>query len=464
MKNLFVPLVCTMFVAALDGQTPGPIKSPAPDERFKADILLVVAHPDDDTAVASYLARAVHDEHRRVAVLYGTRGDSGPNYAGNEQAGALAAVREIEARRALASLNILNVWFLEGRDTAGQDVLQSLERWGHGRALEQAVRVMRLTRPEVVLTWLPQVVAGEDHGDHQAAGVIATEAFDLAAEPTAFPEQVAVPRNRASINNLTEGLRTWQPKKLYYFSDAYDTSFMDAHGPRYALTDVSPAQHTSYAVLAAREASHYSSQLGYPDVRGALARGDEQAVVAMLTGGPEPLLPNPLRLLLGKSRVGGNPTGDIFEGIGTDHVIAPDRPRPASTGSDLSFTLGDPWAFYERFWRQHDLEHLARLGPATIAISPGAVLRIPLLLRNATAQPEEIRVRPASLPEGWSERGGSGVYAVAAGDVVAADVSLQSPARENRQLTEISYTADASGQALGSVSLRVQLHPDALPQ
>src|ERR671937_1762611 len=104
MRKLVLFLACSLFVVALHGQTPGPIKSPAPDERFKTDILLVVAHPDDDTLVASYLAKAVYDDHRRVSVLYGTRGDAGPNYAGNEQAGALGAVREIEARRALASL------------------------------------------------------------------------------------------------------------------------------------------------------------------------------------------------------------------------------------------------------------------------------------------------------------------------------------------------------------------------
>src|SRR6476661_4746501 len=71
-----------------------------PDERYKADILLVVAHPDDETAISSYLARAIFDQHKRVAVVYGTRGDGGGNNVGNEQAASLGVVREIEARRA----------------------------------------------------------------------------------------------------------------------------------------------------------------------------------------------------------------------------------------------------------------------------------------------------------------------------------------------------------------------------
>ena len=72
----------------------------AADARYKADILLVVAHPDDEGAATAYLARAM-DEGKRVAVVYGTRGSSGANEVGAEQAAALGAMREIEARRAV---------------------------------------------------------------------------------------------------------------------------------------------------------------------------------------------------------------------------------------------------------------------------------------------------------------------------------------------------------------------------
>src|SRR5882762_3391836 len=46
---------------------------PSADERFKADILLVVAHPDDEGGATPYLARAIYDEHKRVAVVFATR-------------------------------------------------------------------------------------------------------------------------------------------------------------------------------------------------------------------------------------------------------------------------------------------------------------------------------------------------------------------------------------------------------
>jgi LmbE family N-acetylglucosaminyl deacetylase len=63
----------------------------------------------------------------------------------------------------------VNVWFLEAPNVSSQNVMNSLERWDHGAVLEQVVRLVRLTRPEVILTWLPAFVAGENHADHQAA-------------------------------------------------------------------------------------------------------------------------------------------------------------------------------------------------------------------------------------------------------------------------------------------------------
>jgi LmbE family N-acetylglucosaminyl deacetylase len=179
-------------------------------------------------------------------VIFGTRGDGGGNAAGKEQAAALGAEREIEARQALNVLGVTNIWFLGGPDTPGQEVLCSLETWNHGSALDQAMRLVRLTRPEVILTWLPDSVAGENHGDHQAAGVIATEAFDMAGDPTVFPEQLAAPRERNNIGNLTEGLHPWQTKKIYYFSDAADTGFQSGKGPHYSTENDSPSKKTPY--------------------------------------------------------------------------------------------------------------------------------------------------------------------------------------------------------------------------
>ena len=277
------------------GQAPAGLP-PGPDDRFKADLLLFVAHPDDDTLAGTYLAKIL-EEGKRVAVVYGTPGDSGGNQNGPERASSLGAIRQIEARRGLASLGITNVWFLSGHDTAGQDPVRSLANWGHGRVLSEAVRLVRLTRPEVILTWMPMQVAGENHGDHQAASVLAIEAFDLAGDPAAFPEQVAAPTEQ--FEWLLEGLRPWQPKKIYFMSDAMDTRFMDGHGPSYSVTALSK-KGEKYWEYAYRQLQSHVTQ--YREELEQLAKADAATREKMVTGAqPGDALLDPLRLIRGKS-------------------------------------------------------------------------------------------------------------------------------------------------------------------
>src|SRR5438874_1477638 len=271
-----------------------------PDARYKADILVVVAHPDDDTLISTYLARAIFDQHKRVAVVYCTRGDSGSNSEGRERARSLGLVREIEGRRAMNFLGITNVWFLEGRDTASQDVLVSLGAWPSAAVLEQLVRIFRLTRPEVVMTWLPSSVAGENHGDHQASGVLATEAFDMAGDPTVFPSQIGAPIRQ--FENAFEGLTAWQPQKLYYFTDAFDTTFFRGHGPEYDGKEISSSRKISYLQLAAQSAAAYLTQLPDPNVGRRIESGDTSPV-AITDIQKAGYLPEPVRLWLGKSHV-----------------------------------------------------------------------------------------------------------------------------------------------------------------
>ena len=67
-------VVVVAQVARPQSSLPVPARVPAPDARLKADILVIVAHPDDDTGVSTYLAKAVFDQNRRVAVVFTNRG------------------------------------------------------------------------------------------------------------------------------------------------------------------------------------------------------------------------------------------------------------------------------------------------------------------------------------------------------------------------------------------------------
>ena len=395
MRHLFgVGLSCLVLLAgarSLLAQVPA-------DPRFKTDVLLIVAHPDDESAVSSYLAQILYDQGKRVSVIYGTRGDGGGNTVGPEQAASLGAVREIEGRTALATLGIDHVWFLDGRDTPSQDVVQSLETWHHGSALEQTVRLVRLTRPEVIITWLPDFVIGENHGDHQAAGVIATEAFDLAGNPAAFPSQIAPARNRTGIGNLTEGLRPWQPKKLYYFTDRSEVGSLRTRGPAYPSTAVSPSRKVPYYQFTATLLAKHSTQGSEArTAEKAVATGDYQAFLAAqvdFQGTTD------TQLLLGKSLVGGTATGDVFEGVnGAAIGFRPSLQAEANATGRPSIALGSPWRFYRAFWKAHDLRHLEGFFPPELGITPGATIKLPLVVENGpTPATFTFRVK---APAGW---------------------------------------------------------------
>src|SRR5580704_1936165 len=390
---------CLVFSGIAWAQAPARIF--AADERYKVDILVVVAHPDDEGAATPYLARAI-DGGKRVAVVYGTRGSSGANEASAEQAAALGEIREIEARRASAVLGIDKVWFLGGKDTASQDVLQSLANWNHGVALENLVRLVRLTRPEVILTFLPGTFVGEDHGDHQAAGVLATEAFDLAGDPTVFPEQVSAPLRR--LEPFLENLRPWQTKKMYYFPDADKEEIFRDKGPKYSVKEISKsAKQAHWRVALESFRRHETQAKGLID---SLDKMDEPQIEKIVTS--DSFWSSGISFVLGKSLVGGSVTGDIFEGV-TPGAIPFARPEvtPAPSQSEISVELAGPWNYYAEFRRTHGLTHLPHPEPPEIALQGGTDLVIPLWLRNQGSAAQEINLT-VSLPSGWTVGSGGG--------------------------------------------------------
>ncbi len=460
-KNLWPLLILLVVLPAIrlsaqQAQAPALLPS---DDRYKADLLLIVAHPDDDVVIGGYLARIALDEHKRIAVVYCTNGDGGGNAVGNESGPALGQVREIEARRALANYGIHNVWFLPGHDTPGQNVLRSLDNWNHGRALDDVVRLVRITRPDVILTWLPDPVVGENHDDHQASSVLAVEAFDAAGDPTVFPEQVSFPRDRTGMANLTEGLLPWQPKKLYFATDAFDDwgpywhdpetkspyrkSVVEGTGPVYDTTTISPSRHKSYAELTAEHQAFYLTQEG------------DLGVSALKSGKLEDFA-YPAHLIYGKSLVGGTVTGDVFDGISPQPVpFARVHGYEAPPRQGLSFEIGDPWRFYALFWKAHDLDHLAELIPVPEATpEAGGKLILDFLACNHTAQPAEIKIVP-TLPAGWTMQPQYTNYPVNDGACYPIQLQVTAPHATQSHWEQLTWTATAGSHPVSSVTVRV---------
>jgi LmbE family N-acetylglucosaminyl deacetylase len=464
MKRLLV-LSMVAFVLSVVGssslcaQTPALVQmQKGPDARLKTDILVVVAHPDDEGGVTPYLARAIYDDHKRVAVVFATRGGSGGNDYSREHGPALADIREQEARAACAKLGITNVWFLEGKDTASQNVLNSLANWGHGANLEALVRIVRLTRPELIITWLPGIFIGENHGDHQAAGVLATEAFDLANDPTAFPAQVAGATKRLEV--YLENLTPWQPKKLYFFSDAEDQKQFDGTGPAYSIKEISPSQKKSYWQLALEAAAPHLTQ--FPQAQELQKMTDEQ-LKKFMEDPNNMFWPEPMTLTLGREM--------------PDRGAPFDRPEPSfsrvpSVGVDGSMSatlsLAGPWRYYARFYAAHQLVKLQKGAVTEIAIKAGTSLVIPLVVDHPNGKPLDVQI-DVVLPTGWKLTRGSGKARLPEEDRTDLSVEIATPELSKEELKnftaqEVVVRGSAARSPIGEVRLKVALRASALGQ
>ena len=105
----------------------------------------------------------------RTGVITITRGEGGGNAVGPEEGPALGLIREREERAAVAKAGITDVYNLDEVDfyyTVSEPLTAQV--WDHEEALGKAVRILRQTRPEVVVTMNPAPSPGQ-HGNHQEA-------------------------------------------------------------------------------------------------------------------------------------------------------------------------------------------------------------------------------------------------------------------------------------------------------
>ncbi|MFI6629022.1 sugar-binding protein [Nonomuraea fuscirosea] len=179
-----------------------PLTGTAAKEPVDLDALFVGAHPDDEAFTLSTLGQWKEEHGVRAGVVTVTRGEGGGNAVGPEEGPALGLLRESEERTAVANAGVGEVFNLDDVDfyyTVSAPLTDQV--WG-GDTLAKVVRLVRQTRPEIMLTMDPAPTPG-NHGNHQEAARLAVEAFYAAADPKAFPEQIR-----------DEGLRPFAPARL----------------------------------------------------------------------------------------------------------------------------------------------------------------------------------------------------------------------------------------------------------
>lgn len=149
-------------------------------------MLVVVAHPDDETfgtgSCIAYAAASGVD----VTVCCATRGEAGEDTSGTTRSPEeLARVREAELRAAAKILGARDVVLLDflDSDMAGDPIPGSLMAASMEDIVKPVADVIARVQPDVVVALDPDSVV--DHRDHVRIGQATKRAFAEAASPTA---------------------------------------------------------------------------------------------------------------------------------------------------------------------------------------------------------------------------------------------------------------------------------------
>lgn len=166
----------------------------------KAEVLAVLAHPDDEVFRCGGTLALLARRGMRVQVLTATRGEAGscgdpPLCTPNE----LPALREQELRCSCAALDIEPPRLLDYHDGALAGVDED-------EAVERVLTVIRDLRPQVLLTWPPDGLSG--HPDHVAVSRWTARAFhravSLGSDAPIALYHLAVPRSVAQALGLAQ--------------------------------------------------------------------------------------------------------------------------------------------------------------------------------------------------------------------------------------------------------------------
>ncbi|ULC58601.1 PIG-L family deacetylase [Flaviramulus sp. BrNp1-15] len=205
-KPIFLSVLLLFTSLYLQAQKP---KAPSSTEIYEAiqklnflgSVLYIAAHPDDEnTRLIAYMS---NHEKARTAYLSLTRGDGGQNLIGPEIRELLGVIRtqELLAARRIDGGEQM---FTRANDFGySKHPDETLEIWNKEQVLSDVVLAIRKFKPDVIINRFDHRTPGTTHGHHTSSAMLSVEAFDLANNSSAYPNQL----NQTSL---------WEPKRLFY--------------------------------------------------------------------------------------------------------------------------------------------------------------------------------------------------------------------------------------------------------
>ncbi|MCU0346083.1 MAG: PIG-L family deacetylase [Saprospiraceae bacterium] len=309
--------------------------------------LYVAAHPDDEnTRLITWLS---NDQHMNTAYISLTRGDGGQNLIGTQIEELLGVIRTQEllaARRTDGGTQ----FFSRANDFGfSKHPDETLKIWNKDEVLADLVWAVRKWQPDVIVNRFHHESAGKTHGHHTASAMLAVEAFDLAADPKAYPEQLKY-------------VPVWQPRREFFNTswwfygsqekfDAADKSKMVAVDAGTYL----PLRGKSIGEISAESRSMHKSQ-GFGSVGN---RGESLEYLELVKGD----MPSDQKDLFQGinttwSRVaGGAPIGDLVKKALDKY----DFNNPGASVPQLMEVLKKIEALPDGYWKQAKLAEVKRI-------------------------------------------------------------------------------------------------------
>lgn len=205
-KHILISLLLAFYFLSSRAQEPlkpstADIYSSIQKLNFLGSVLYVAAHPDDEnTRLISYMSNGIK---ARTGYLSMTRGDGGQNLIGPEIRELLGVIRTNEllaARR----IDGGEQFFTRANDFGfSKEPDETLAIWDKDEVLSDVVLAIRQFKPDVIINRFDHRTPGTTHGHHTSSAMLSFEAFDLANNKNAYPEQL-------------QQTDLWQPKRLFY--------------------------------------------------------------------------------------------------------------------------------------------------------------------------------------------------------------------------------------------------------
>jgi len=302
-------------------------------------VMCVAAHPDDEDGSTLTILRRKYGVH--TVSLFSTYGEGGQNAVGPELYEELGVIR---ARETIAAAEVQGSepHFLGMRDFGfSKSAEETFRAWGEKEALRRMVLQIRTLRPDVIIT-NHDTTSG--HGHHQATGRLILQAFDAAADPKQFPEQ---------LNQVT----VWQAQRLF----VRNRGQAGTEGTPTLVTidpnEQDPIRGTTYAQQALSALQRHATQGPWPKtisanggriIRYGLVR-QAPTVAPLPPNAKTPLdgleLPESIRARFVSPTIDGKPLTDFLDNRGELFVsLINARKRGAFTASKETVEL-DPQRF-----------------------------------------------------------------------------------------------------------------------